>query len=155
MNPNDTQIAKIIKYCTYQERCHSEVRTKLLKMEIYGDKLEEIMSFLITEKFLNEERYAKAVARGKHRNNKWGRHKIIRLLKSKYVSEYCIQESLKEIEEDEYFEMLKQILSKQKESYLRKTFNDFQLRHKLSNYAAQKGYEYELINAALGEIWEQ
>ena len=61
------------RYCAYQERCHEEVRTKILSMKVYGDTLERVMDALIHEDFLNEERFAIAYAGGKFRMKKWGR----------------------------------------------------------------------------------
>ena len=57
-----TILNKLRHYCAYQERCHEEVRTKLLSLKVYGDRLEEVISQLVQEDFLNEERYAKAYA---------------------------------------------------------------------------------------------
>lgn len=71
MNSNDLERAK--KYCAYQERCHSEVRSRLLEWKIYGDDLEEIIVALIEENFLNEERFAKAYVSGKFNMNHWGK----------------------------------------------------------------------------------
>ena len=86
------------RYCVTQDRCHSEVRTKLLKKHVYGDDLEEILSQLVSEDFLNEERFARSYARGKFRMNKWGKFKIRMMLKQKQVSDYCIRKGLEDTE---------------------------------------------------------
>jgi len=65
-------LEKLRRYCAYQDRCHQEVRQKLLSLKMYGDDLEEIITELINEDFLNEERYAQSFARGKFRMKKWG-----------------------------------------------------------------------------------
>jgi regulatory protein len=72
---NDVIYNKLRHYCAYQERCHEEVRTKLLSLKIYGSDLEEIINKLIEDDFLNEERFAKAYAGGKFRIKKWGRER--------------------------------------------------------------------------------
>ncbi len=59
--------------CAYQERCHQEMRNKLYEWGLYPDAVENILANLITENFLNEERFAKAYAGGKFRIKKWGR----------------------------------------------------------------------------------
>ena len=69
-------LSKIRKYCDYQERCHQEVRYQLIKLGARGDILEKIIGQLVEEGFLDEERFARAFARGKFRNNLWGRQKI-------------------------------------------------------------------------------
>ncbi len=69
---------KILRYCTYQERSHKQVKDRLYAYGLYSAEVNEMLSFLITEGFLNEERYAKAFAGGKFRIKKWGRNKIIK-----------------------------------------------------------------------------
>jgi len=68
---NEEAFNKALKYCTYQERCHNEVRTKLLSLKIYGNELENIISRLIEHDFLNEERFAKTYAGSKFRQMQW------------------------------------------------------------------------------------
>ena len=97
---------KLQKYCIYQDRCHTEVRTKLLQLQVYGDELEEVMSKLIEDGFLNEERYAIAYASGKFRINHWGKRKIMLGLKSKHISDYCIQKALQKIDQKEYLSLI-------------------------------------------------
>lgn len=146
-------LLKLQQYCAYKERCHSEVRTKLLKLEIYGDKLEEIMSALIQEDFLNEERYARSFVSGKYRMNKWGKNKIIMNLKAKRVSEYCINKGLEEINQEEYLNNLVQLFEKQKRIYSKKSLNEYQLKSKLYQFANGKGYSSDTIKEALEQLY--
>src|SRR4051812_29253291 len=88
---------KIFRYCAYQERSHNEVKNKLFEYGLRSAQVEEILSHLITEGFLNEERYAKAFAGGKFRVMKWGRLKIQRELESSGVSSRNIASGLAEI----------------------------------------------------------
>jgi regulatory protein len=134
---------KIQLYCAYQERSHQEVRNKLYEFGLYRDDVDEILSNLITENFLNEERFAKAFAGGKFRIKKWGRIKITHALESKGVSSNCIRLGLKEIDEDDYQSALRALL-KEKIPTLDES-NVFVLRDRLSKYLIQKGYEPELV----------
>src|SRR3990170_4529848 len=93
---------KIQRYCAYQERSHREVRNKLHEFGLYRKDVDEIISDLITDGFLNEERFAKAFAGGKFRMKKWGRIKISHALEAKGISQNCIRIGLKEIEEASY-----------------------------------------------------
>jgi regulatory protein len=68
---------KIYHYCAYQERCHQEVRNKLYDLGSTTSEVEEMISHLITEGYLNEERFARAYAGGKFRLKNWGKMKII------------------------------------------------------------------------------
>ncbi len=137
-------LRKLQHYCAYQDRCHSEVRTKLINLGVYGDTLEEIITELIVENFLNEERFARSYARGKFNLKKWGRLRIVKELKFRSVSAYCIKKALTEIEEEDYLATLEKILTKKIAQYLQK--NDaFTARRKAANYAGQRGYEMNLI----------
>ncbi len=137
-------LLKLQHYCAYQDRCHSEVRTKLIDLGVYGDTLEEVMADLIVDNFLNEERFARSYARGKFRLKKWGRLRIIRELKFRKISAYCLKKALTEIEEDEYLEVLTAILIKKQKQYCVKD-NDFTARQKAAKYAMQRGFESYLI----------
>src|SRR4051812_20096141 len=89
--------SKIFRYCAYQERSHREVKIKLFEYGLPSSQVEEIISHLITEGFLNEERYAKAFAGGKFRIMKWGKLKIQKELESSGVSSRNIARGLAEI----------------------------------------------------------
>jgi len=140
---NEIALNKLKHYCAYQDRSHREVRTKLLKLEIYGDDLEEIMSELIKEKFLDEARYACSFARGKFRLKKWGRIKIKQHLKQHDISDYCMRKAMKEIDEREYLETLSSIVEKKKLDY--NDSNKYKMKQKVINYCMSRGYETNLI----------
>ena len=133
-------ISNLYKYCAVQERCHQEIRTKLIQHQVYGQTLEEIISLLISEGFLNEERFARAYVRGKYRINKWGKNKIILGLKKKNISPYCIKKGLSEIDEREYLDTLQTLI--EKKTPLIKSKSNFDFRKKLSNYLIQKGFSF-------------
>jgi len=131
-------LAKLQKYCAYQDRCHSEVRTKLLQLKTYGDDLENIISELIQEDYLNEERFACSYVRGKYRMKKWGRDKIVMALKKKGISDYCIRKGLSEIDMEEYNSNLQSLYVKLAEKYTEK--NAFLQRQKIYAALRRKGY---------------
>lgn len=141
---------KIYRYCAYQERSHREVRDKLYEYGLLKDEVEEILSHLITEGFLNEERFAKAFAGGKFRMQKWGRIKITHALEARGLTPNCIKAGLKEIDEQSYLLTLREILSR-KSKELPEESNAFVRRDKLARYAIQKGYEPELVWSLLKE----
>lgn len=143
----DEATVNIEKYCAFQERCHKEVRYKLIEHGVYGDDLEEIISSLISNNFLDEERFAKTYARGKFRIKHWGRNKIIQELKMKDVSAYSIKEAMKEIDDEEYRNTLHGLLEKKER--LSKYKNQYDRLKKLTDYALSKGYEYDIISGYL------
>ena len=54
-------------YCAYQERSQQEVRDKLYQYGLHQNEVEQIISELITEGFINEERFAIQYAGGHFR----------------------------------------------------------------------------------------
>ena len=134
---------KIQRYCAYQERSHQEVRNKLYEYGLYRTDVEESLSQLITDGYLNEERFAKAFAGGKFRMKKWGRIRIIHALEAKGVSANCIRIGLKEIDEPTYLSTLRQLLEEKLPHV--DAENVFALRDKLSKYVIQKGYEPDIV----------
>lgn len=146
---NGEAIDKMQRYCAYQERCHEEVRSKLIALQVYGDQLEQVMSALITEDYLNEERFARSYARGKYRIKKWGRDKILRELKYRKISDYCIRKAMEEItEEGDYDEQLETLLTKYIESRKGK-WAPRVLRQKAYGHGITKGYESGLVASFL------
>src|ERR1700740_2175906 len=87
-------MAKAEHYCAYQERSQQEVRDKLYEWGLWPEAVEHIISQLICDNFLNEERFAKAYALGKFRQKGWGKIKIKQGLKLKKVPEVLIKKAL-------------------------------------------------------------
>ena len=144
---------KIQQFCAYQERCQSEVRTKLIEYGIYGDELENLIADLISDNFLNEERFAKAFAGGKFRIKQWGKRKIIEELKFKKISEYSIRKALSsEINEEDYRQTLIEVLNKK--SKLLSEIDIFKKNQKLASYAMGRGFETELVWDCLNNFFE-
>ena len=134
-------------YCAYQERSQQEVRNKLYEWGLHQQDVEEIISELIGENFLNEERFARAYTLGKFRIKGWGKLKIKQGLRLKGISEKLILKSLKEISGDDYISKLEQILKKKAGTINEK--DPFKRRYLLSRHAAGKGYESDLISEIL------
>ena len=136
-------LVKAAKYCAYQERSHQEVRDKLYEWGLWKKDVEEIILQLITDGYLNEERFAIAFAGGKFRIKKWGRIKIRIELKKKSVSDYCIKKALGEIDDREYIRTMKEIIEKKL-----KGFRSYKLQvrnYKIAQYVISRGYEPELV----------
>lgn len=153
MNPKpliiDYQVAleKAARYCAYQERCHQDIERKLKDWNVDPEIQDEVISELIQQNFLNEERFALTYVRGKVNIKKWGRYKIKLELKSRQVSEYSINKALKEIDEENYILNLQEVLEKKRTSVTGKTA--YEIRAKIFQYLLSKGYEAELINEHL------
>ncbi len=144
-------LQKIKHFCSYQERSHREVKEKLYSFGLYKEETESLLSQLIEENYLNEERFAVAFAGGKFRIKKWGRIKINYELKQKEISPYCIKKGLACIAEDEYIKTLQKLFAEKKKT-LSSEKNIFVKRQKIYASLSRKGYEAELITKLLEKI---
>lgn len=141
--PNPS-LQKAKHYCAYQERSHSEVKEKLYSFGLHKKEVDQLLSTLIEENYLNEERFAIHFAGGKFRIKQWGRVRIKYELKKKQVSEYCIRKALATIDVGDYRKTLKK-LSDTKAKTLTNEKNPITRKKKLQHYLLQKGFEKDLI----------
>jgi regulatory protein len=140
-------LQKLKHYCAYQERCHSEVKEKLYNLGVWKKEHDEIISTLIEENYLNEERFAIAFASGRFSIKQWGRVKIKYELKQKQVSEYSIKKALKQIDEAGYIVTLKKLAE---EKYASLKAEQYLIRKKKTmDYLIGKGYEMELVRGVM------
>ena len=143
-------LQKIKHYCSYQERCHNEVKSKLYTYGLRKSETEEIIAEIIENNYLNEERFAILFAGGKFRMKQWGRHKIQYELQLKGISSYLIRTALKEIEEEKYLKTLDKLAQTKWNSL--KAGNALLRQSKTNAYLLQKGYEQRLISQAISKI---
>ncbi|MBL7757359.1 MAG: RecX family transcriptional regulator [Chitinophagaceae bacterium] len=143
-------LQKLKHYCAYQERSHSEVRDKLFNLGVWKKDHDAIIATLIEENYLNEERFAIAFAGGKFRMKQWGRVRIKYELKQRQVSDYSIRKALRQIEEPAYLQTLQQLAASK---YASLKSDQYLVRKKKTiDYLIQKGYEPELVNAAIAAL---
>ena len=143
-------LQKLKHYCAYQERCHSEVKSKLYGFGLNTKEVDEILSTLIEENYLNEERFAIAYAGGKFRIKQWGRVRIKHELKQKQVSDYSIKKALSKIDEGAYLEVLNKLTADKYGSLKREQW--LVRRKKTIDYLLQKGYESNLVQQAIESL---
>ncbi|WP_278034339.1 regulatory protein RecX [Flavobacterium nitratireducens] len=143
-------IQKIEHYCAYQDRCHEEVEQKLRSMKMSAAEIDEIISHLINENFLNEERFACSFARGKHRIKHWGKIRITNELKFRGINQTLINIALKEISPEEYFDTFETLANRNWES-IRET-NSLKKRKKFCDYMLRRGFESNLVYEKVKEL---
>ena len=138
--------------CSKQERCRGEIRIKLQKYGLNESDIERVLSELEKEKFIDEARYARTFASDKLRLNRWGSIKIRHMLYQKQITSEIIDEALGKLDEEEYESILRQELDKKKKTY--RSGSTWEIRHKLFEFARQRGFEPEFINRVLNRILE-
>lgn len=142
--------SKLEYYCSYQERCYKDVDNKLNSFSLIPEAREKILTYLIENNFINEERFAKSFARGKHNYKNWGKNRIIQELKFRDISQRLIQSALAEISEDNYIENFNSLAEKHWHSI--KERKGPKKSKKFVDYLLRKGYETNLIYDKLKEL---
>lgn len=146
---------KLKHYCAYQDRCHSEVKTKAYSLGLRRADVEELTSKLIEEGCLNEERFARSFAGGKFRIKQWGKVKIRSELKQKQVSDYCISAALGEIDINSYKQTLHKLAVKKWNSVKGAGVNHFVKMSKTRDHLLLKGYEATLVAQEIKSLFEK
>jgi regulatory protein len=144
-----TALNKAMALCAGREMCPSDIRTRLYSWGVKDVDTEKILSVLVQGKFINEERYATAFVKDRFRHNKWGKVKTGAALRMKRIPDEVIGKALDSIDNEEYLDLLKSIVEKQRKTI--KAKNLYDLKGKLLRYCLSKGFEshlvYDLLNA--------
>jgi regulatory protein len=144
-------LSAITRYCSKGEKCKDDVLKKLKNYSLDESQINQLVSFLEEEGYINELRYAKALINDRLYLNHWGKIKIYQALKAKKVEEHIIQSSLEEISRDEYISILVEELQK-KIKNLDKALPPYILQYKLYQFAYQRGFEQDIITKALSRL---
>jgi len=136
-------IQKLEYYCSYQERCHFDVETKLKSLTTIEIEINTVIVHLIENNFLNEERFANLFSISKFHQKYWGEKRITAELKARKISAYLINNALKNIPEDEYLNTFNTVAIKHWNSI--KETEKYKKRKKFCDYLIRKGFEQELI----------
>ena len=139
----DWVLAKMQQFCSFQERCLLDVKSKLKTFHLQEGIDEQVILHLKKENFLDEARYARVFATGKIRNNKWGKIKIYAALQQKQVPEFFILQGLTQIDENEYIKILTHVIKSKNK--LLKEKDSFRRNQKLAKFAVGKGFEANVV----------
>ena len=146
----DQVLDKLAKYCAYQERCVKDVRDKLKAFDIPQTEKDKILDYLLDNRFVNDERFAKSFVRGKVNQSGWGLNKIRFHLIQKGIAKETIDEALEQTDEDVYRQRLIDILTTKSKTI--KANSDFERKRKLAAFAMQKGFEGDLVWEVLKDL---
>lgn len=133
--------------CAQAEHCRQEMLDKMKRWGLDEGVKDRIISRLVKERFVDDERYARAFVKDKVRYNKWGRRKIQQTLWMKRIDEHIQQQVLDEIEEREYLEVLRPLLKQKRKSV--KAQNDYELNQKLIRFALGRGFTFDVIRQCI------
>lgn len=134
-------------YCAKEEHCQSDVKKKLRSYGVSDEETDICLAELISEGFINEQRYADLFAVSKFHQNKWGRNKIAMHLKAKEISRPCIRKALDKIDMVEYFDVINRLFEKRMPNG-KSEANSLE-RKKTISFLIGRGFEYSEITKAL------
>lgn len=134
---------KLVNYCVYQDRCHSEIEQKMRDFLLIPEAKDDILLYLMKENYLNEERFTRSYIRGKFYMKHWGRNKIKINLKQKGITEKLISRCMDEIDDEDYAKAINKIYN----DYFSKQsgIKTYQKKSKTISHLLSKGYEYDVI----------
>lgn len=146
----DQVLDKMAKYCAYQERCVKDVKDKLKTFDIPQESKDEILDYLLDNRFVNDEQFARSFVRGKLNQSGWGVNKIRFHLMQKGIDKDVIDEAFGQTDEEVYKQKLIDILKAKSKTVKAET--DFERKRKLAAFAMQKGFEGSLVWEVLKEF---
>ena len=133
--------------CAQAEHCQQEMRDKMKRWGMAPDVQERVIARLVKERYIDDERYARAFVKDKVRYNKWGRRKIEQALWQKHINEDIRQRVLDEVSDDEYLTVLRPLLKQKRKST--KAQNDYELNRKLMRFALGRGFTFDIIRQCI------
>ena len=146
----DQVLDKMAKYCAYQERCVKDVSDKLKTFDILEQDKAKILEYLLDNRFVSDERFAKSFVRGKVNQSGWGMNKIRFHLMRKGIDKELIDEALGQTDEEVYRQRLADIMKAKAKTV--KADSDYERKRKLAAYAMQKGFESHLVWEVLKDL---
>ena len=138
---------QLAAFCAQAEHCEQEMRDKMKRWEIDETVQNRIIDRLTKERYIDNERYARAFVKDKIRYNKWGRKKVQQALWMKRIDHDIQQRVLDEIDEKEYLDVLRPLLKQKRKSI--KADSDYEMNQKLVRFALSRGFTFDIIRQCL------
>jgi regulatory protein len=133
--------------CAQAEHCQHEMLEKMRRWELPDDAQSRVMQRLVSERYVDDERYAQAFVNDKIRYNKWGRRKVEQALWQKHIDEDIRQRVLGSVPDEEYLSVLKPLLKQKRKTT--KADSDYALNQKLLRFAMARGFTFDVIRQCL------
>lgn len=146
MNEQEAYL-QLAALCAQAEHCEQEMRDKMKRWELDETVQNRVINRLTEERYIDNERYARAFVKDKIRYNKWGRRKVQQALWMKRIDTDIQQRVLDEIDEKVYLDVLRPLLKQKRKSI--KAENDYELNQKLVRFALSRGFTFDIIRQCL------
>ena len=133
--------------CAQAEHCQWEMTEKMRRWEITDEAQARIMERLVKERYVDDERFARAFVKDKVRYNKWGRRKVEQALWAKHIDEAIRQQVLDEVDDEEYIHVLRPLIQQKRKTT--KANNEYELNGKLIRFAMSRGFTMDIIKQCI------
>ena len=140
-------LLRLAALCAQGEHCQWEMTEKLRKWEIGEEAQARIMQKLVSGRYVDDERFARAFAMDKVRYNKWGRRKVEQALWQKHIDDDIRQRVLDDISDEEYLNILRPLLKQKRRTT--KAASDYELDQKLIRFAVGRGFTFDIIRQCI------
>lgn len=141
---------KATTICSRAETCTFDIHAKLKVWGLEEEDSMAVIDLLTKEKYLDDERFARAYVKDKFRFNHWGRQKIAYMLNAKKISKEILEAAFEEIEEDTYSDKLVKLITDKEKTI--KSKDQYDKRNKLMRFAMGRGFESNKIYDAFKEL---
>ncbi len=133
--------------CAQGEHCQWEMTEKMRRWELSEEAQARVMQRLVNERYIDDERFARAFVKDKVRFNKWGRRKVEQALWQKHIADDIRQRVLDEVDDDEYLRVLRPLIQQKRRTV--KAADDYEKNRKLVQYALSRGFTFDIIRQCL------
>lgn len=133
--------------CAQAEHCRHEMLEKMRRWGLDEAVAERVATRLVSERYVDDERYARAFVRDKLRYQKWGRRKIEQGLWQKHIADDIRQRVLNHVDDEEYLSVLRPLLKQKRKGI--KASSDYELNQKLLRFALSRGFTFDIIRQCL------
>ena len=140
-------LLRLTSLCSTAEHCSHEMIEKMQRWQLEDDAQARIMEYLVNEKYIDDERYARFFAKDKIRYNKWGRRKVEQAMWLKHIDGDIQRDVLDDIDDEEYLAVLRPLLKTKRKSV--KASSDYEMNMKLIRFAMGRGFTMDIIRQCL------
>lgn len=138
---------QLAQLCARSEHCQHDMLEKMQRWGMTEEAQARVMQRLVSERYVDDERYARAFVHDKIRYNKWGQRKVEQALWQKRIDDDIRQQVLSEVDDEEYLSVLRPLLKQKRRST--KADSDYELNQKLMRFALSRGFTYDIIRQCL------
>lgn len=143
-------LARLTALCASAEHCTGEMIDKMTKWEIPEEAQARIMEHLVSNKYVDDERYCRAFVHDKMEYNHWGRRKIEQALYVKHVDKAIQTKVLDEIPDSDFISILRPLLDQKRRQT--RADKEYEMNIKLMRFAASRGFTIDQIRQCIEEV---